>query len=198
MKSKRRCDRYARSIQLIRRVSSGCSIMRWPMDATEEARAALAEIERSLPDDAASVRQMLPWALGEPGTDGPELRAALANAPGNQARFTSSRDRNRRLQRRHRESRSDTPGLLFANLHSSKPAGQAMLRDRGSRRGWSATASRPIGAKKAGQPDAVHWARRISNAALMPGRRVDMSLLTGWRSICELWFAVPLCILRNA
>lgn len=95
-----------------------------------EARAALTEIEKNLPGDATPMRQMLAWALGEPGTDGPALRAALANAPGNQAGafFIARQDID------GYGADIETRGAIleayyFANLHSNKPAGSAMLRD---------------------------------------------------------------------
>src|SRR6266516_8013229 len=47
---------------------------------------------------------------------------------------------------------------------------------RGSRQWSRATASRRIGARKDGPPDAGRWARQISNAAPMPHRCIEMSL----------------------
>ena len=115
----------------IGRVSSGYSITRSPMDATEEARAALAEIEKSLPGKDAALRRLLPWALGEPGID--RARAARGDrecAGERSQRFLDRAPGHRRLQRRHRDvAERYLEAYYFANLYSSKPAGHAMLRD---------------------------------------------------------------------
>jgi hypothetical protein len=38
--------------------------------------------------------------------------------------------------------------------------------------------------------------RNVSKVAVATPEKTQCS--PGWQSICELWFAVPLCILRNA
>jgi adenylate cyclase len=53
----------------------------------DEARTALAEIATRWPKEAAFAQQLLPWALGEPGVDPVNLRAAIADAPAGEAAF---------------------------------------------------------------------------------------------------------------
>jgi adenylate cyclase len=96
----------------------------------DEARAALAEVETRWPKDAAFARQLLPWALGEPGIDSRNLRAAIANAPAGEANnyFIARQDidgYNADIQTRG----AILQAYYFANLYSSRPAGHAMLRD---------------------------------------------------------------------
>ena len=96
----------------------------------DEARAALAEIETRWPKDGAFARQLLPWALGEPGIDVPKLRAAIADAPGNQASSFLIARRDVDGYNADIESRGAIlQAYYFANLYASRPAGQAMLRD---------------------------------------------------------------------
>jgi adenylate cyclase len=96
----------------------------------DEARAALADIETHWPKDAAFARQLLPWSLGEPSLDGANLRAAIADAPGNQGSsyFIARQDVD------GYNADIESHGVIleayyFANLYSSRPAGHAMLRD---------------------------------------------------------------------
>jgi TolB-like protein len=96
----------------------------------DEARTALAEIVMRWPKDAAFAQQLLPWALGEPGVDPVNLRAAIADAPPGEATgyFIARQDIDRL------NAYIDTLGAIpqqyyFVNLYGSKPMGQAMLRD---------------------------------------------------------------------
>jgi TolB-like protein len=96
----------------------------------DEARAALAEVETRWPKDAAFARQLLPWALGEPGVDVRNLRAAIADAPAGEASnyFIARQD----VDSYNADIESHGAILqayYFANLYSSRPAGHAMLRD---------------------------------------------------------------------
>jgi tetratricopeptide (TPR) repeat protein len=97
---------------------------------TDEARAALAEIVTRWPKDGAFGQTLLPWALGEPGIDPAKVSAAIADAPENEASVF--------LIARHDVDGYNTDihsrgaileAYYFTNLYSSKPAGQAMLRD---------------------------------------------------------------------
>ncbi|MEO5836547.1 MAG: hypothetical protein ABIQ20_07650 [Thermomonas sp.] len=95
-----------------------------------EARAALDYLEQNLPEDAAVARQLLPWALREPGVDAGELRVAMAAAP-------SGELSNYLIARRDIAAYDDfmenggaiLQAYYFSNLYRSKPAGQLMLRD---------------------------------------------------------------------
>jgi TolB-like protein len=96
----------------------------------DEARTALAEIVMRWPKDAAFAQQLLPWALGEPGVDPVNLRAAIADAPPGEATgyFIARQDIDRL------NAYIDTLGAIpqqyyFIDLYGSKPMGQAMLRD---------------------------------------------------------------------
>ena len=97
----------------------------------DEARAALAEIETRWPNDAAFAQTLLPWALGEPGIDPANCaRRSRTRRRAKQASLLHRAAGHRRLQRLHRDSRSDTSQVTTSpDLYSSKPAGQAMLRD---------------------------------------------------------------------
>ena len=98
----------------------------------DEARAALAELETRWPKDFELERQLLPWALGELGTDIQGLRAAIADSPGNDADiyFVARQDIDR--YNKYIASRGAVlQAYYFADLYSSKPAGHAMLRDPG-------------------------------------------------------------------
>ena len=146
----------------------------------DEARAALAEVETRWPKDAAFAQTLLPWALGEPGVDPGNLRAAIADAPpGEASSYFIARQDVDGYNAYIETLRSDTPGRTTSPIFTA--AGRWATRCcaiRGSRRCWCATASRPIGARKAGPPDAGRWARRISSAAPMPLRCLEMSFLT--------------------
>jgi adenylate cyclase len=96
----------------------------------DEARAALLEMEARWPKDAELARQLLRWALREPGVDVSDLREAIANAPGDEASlyFIARQDVD------GYNADTETRGAVrqayyFANLYSSRPAGHAMLRD---------------------------------------------------------------------
>ena len=96
----------------------------------DEARAALAEIETRWPKDAAFAQTLLPWALGEPGIDPVKLRAAIADAPGNQASSFLIARHDADGYNADIETRGAVlQGYYFANLYASRPAGHAMLRD---------------------------------------------------------------------
>jgi len=95
-----------------------------------EARVALAYLEKNLPEDAAVARQLLPWALREPGVDAGKLRVAMAAAP-------SGEVSNYLVARRDTAAYNDfmenggaiLQAYYFMNLYRSKPTGQAMLRE---------------------------------------------------------------------
>jgi TolB-like protein/tetratricopeptide (TPR) repeat protein len=96
----------------------------------DEARAALAEIERRWPKDAVFAQTLLPWALGEPGIDQDRFRGAIADAPPGEATgyFIARQDID------GLNAYIDTLGAIpqqyyFIDLYGSKPMGQAMLRD---------------------------------------------------------------------
>ena len=96
----------------------------------DEARAALLEMEPRWPKDAELARQLLRWALREPGVDMSDLREAIANTPANEASvyFIARQDID------GYNADTETRGAVrqayyFANLYSSRPAGHAMLRD---------------------------------------------------------------------
>ncbi len=96
----------------------------------DEARAALAEVVSRWPNDAAFAQILLPWVLGEPGIDPTKLRAAIADAPENEASiFLIARQDidgyNADIQSRG----AILEAYYFANLYSSNPAGHTMLRD---------------------------------------------------------------------
>jgi tetratricopeptide (TPR) repeat protein len=96
----------------------------------DEARAALSEIVNRWPEDAAFAQQLLPWALGESSVSPGKVRAAITDAPENEASYFLI-------------ARQDVDGYnaditthgpiveayYFANLYSSKAAGDKMLRD---------------------------------------------------------------------
>jgi TolB-like protein len=96
----------------------------------DEARAALAEIVTRWPKDAAFAQTLLPWALGESDVDPVKLRAAIADAPADEASnyFIARQDidgYNADIEGRG----AILQAYYFANLYSSKPAGHTMLRD---------------------------------------------------------------------
>jgi TolB-like protein/tetratricopeptide (TPR) repeat protein len=96
----------------------------------DEARAALAEIVTRWPKDAAFAQTLLPWALGEPGIDPAKLRAAIADAPENEASgFLIARQDVDGYNADIRSHGAILEAYYFANLYSSRPAGHAMLRD---------------------------------------------------------------------
>ncbi|HST27912.1 MAG TPA: hypothetical protein VLK26_06040, partial [Rudaea sp.] len=96
----------------------------------DEARAALAQFQARWPKDAEFAQTLLPWALGDPGVDANSVSAAIAAAPPGEANYYL-------IARRDVDgynAYTQTLGAIlqayyFANLYSSKPAGQAMLRD---------------------------------------------------------------------
>jgi TolB-like protein/tetratricopeptide (TPR) repeat protein len=96
----------------------------------DEARAALAEIVSRWPDDGAFAQQLLSWALGEASMDPRQLRAAIADAPENEASyFLIARQDVERYNADIETRGAILQAYYFANLYSSKPAGHLMLRD---------------------------------------------------------------------
>ncbi len=96
----------------------------------DEARAALADIASRWPNDAAFAQTLLAWTLGEPGTDPTKLRAALADAPENEASLFLIANQDIDGYNADIQSRGAAlEAYYFCNLYSSRPAGQAMLRD---------------------------------------------------------------------
>jgi hypothetical protein len=96
----------------------------------DEARAALIEIVTRWPEDAAFAQQLLPWALGESGADPAKVRAAIADAPENEASyFLIARQDVDGYNADIKTHGAIVEAYYFANLYSSKPAGHAMLRD---------------------------------------------------------------------
>jgi TolB-like protein/predicted TPR repeat methyltransferase len=96
----------------------------------DEARAALSEIVSRWPEDAAFAQQLLPWALGESGTDPAKERAAIADAPENEASYFLIARQD--VDGYNADTKTHGPiveAYYFANLYGSKPAGHAMLRD---------------------------------------------------------------------
>jgi hypothetical protein len=96
----------------------------------DEARAALAEIIARWPNDGAFAQTLLPWALGELDLDPVKLRAAIADAPENEASVFLIARQDVDGYNADIESRGAIlEAYYFANLYSSKPAGRTMLRD---------------------------------------------------------------------
>ena len=96
----------------------------------DEARAALAEVASRWPNDAAFAQTLLPWALGEPGIDSANLRAAIVDAPENEASiFLIARQDVDGYNADIKSRGAILEAYYFANLYSSRPAGHAMLRD---------------------------------------------------------------------
>jgi hypothetical protein len=96
----------------------------------DEARAALTEIVTRWPEDAAFAQQLLPWALGESGVDPAKVRAAIADAPENEASYFLIARQD--VDGYNADTKTHGPiveAYYFANLYGSKPAGHAMLRD---------------------------------------------------------------------
>jgi len=96
----------------------------------DEARAALADLVRRSPDEAAFAQQLLPWAFGDSGVDPDKVRAAIADAPPGEATnyFIVRQDID------GLNSYIETVGAIpqqyyFIDLYGSGPTGQAMLRD---------------------------------------------------------------------
>jgi TolB-like protein/tetratricopeptide (TPR) repeat protein len=96
----------------------------------DEARAALTDIASRWPEDAAFAQQLLPWALGEPGVDPEKVRAAIADAPQDEASyFLIARQDVDGYNADIKTHGAIVEAYYFANLYSSKPAGHTMLRD---------------------------------------------------------------------
>ncbi|HEY4273543.1 MAG TPA: hypothetical protein VGM65_16205 [Candidatus Udaeobacter sp.] len=96
----------------------------------DEARAALTEIVSRWQEDAAFAQQLLPWALGESGVDPAKVRAAIADAPENEASyFLIARQDVDAYNADIKTHGAIVEAYYFANLYSSKPAGHKMLRD---------------------------------------------------------------------
>jgi TolB-like protein/tetratricopeptide (TPR) repeat protein len=96
----------------------------------DEARAALAEIDKRWPKDARFAQQLLPWALGERGVDPNNVRAAIADAPPNGASNYLIARQEIDGYNAYMETIGAVPQqYYFINLYVSRPMGQAMLRD---------------------------------------------------------------------
>jgi tetratricopeptide (TPR) repeat protein len=96
----------------------------------DEARTALAEIEKRWPKDAGFAQQLLPWALGEPGVDPNNVRAAISNAPAGEAGYYLIARQDIDGYNAYMETIGAIPQqYYFINLYVSRPMGQAMLRD---------------------------------------------------------------------
>ncbi|PYK12208.1 MAG: hypothetical protein DME65_04760 [Verrucomicrobia bacterium] len=97
---------------------------------SDEARAALVEIVTRWPKDAAFAQTLLPWALGESDLDPVKLRAAVGSAPpGEASKYFIARTDIEGYNADIRSRGAILEAYYFANLYSSRPAGQAMLRD---------------------------------------------------------------------
>jgi hypothetical protein len=95
----------------------------------DEARAALAEIVKRWPNDAAFAQTLLPWAVGEPGIAPIKLRAAIADAPPSEVAYYFIARQDVDGYNADIESRGAIlEAYYFANLYSSRPAGRMMLR----------------------------------------------------------------------
>jgi TolB-like protein/tetratricopeptide (TPR) repeat protein len=96
----------------------------------DEASAALTEIVSRWPENAGFAQQLLPWALGESGVDPAKVRAAIADAPENEASyFLIARQDVDGYNADIKTHGAIVEAYYFANLYSSKPAGHTMLRD---------------------------------------------------------------------
>jgi adenylate cyclase len=96
----------------------------------DEARAALTEIISRWPEDGGFAQQLLPWALEEPGVDPEKVRAAIADAPQDEASyFLIAREDVDGYNAYIKTRGAIVEAYYFANLYSSKPAGHTMLRD---------------------------------------------------------------------
>jgi len=96
----------------------------------DEARAAFAQFQASWPKDAAFAQTLLPWALGEQDVDAEKLSAAIAAAPPGEASYYLIARRDVAGYNAYSEQLGAIlQAYYFADLYSSKPAGQAMLRD---------------------------------------------------------------------
>jgi len=96
----------------------------------DEARSALAEIEKRWPNEARFAQQLLPWALSEPGFDPDKVRTAIADAPSGEATtfFIARQDVDG--YNAYVETLGAVPReYYFIDLYGSRPMGQAMLRD---------------------------------------------------------------------
>jgi tetratricopeptide (TPR) repeat protein len=96
----------------------------------DEARAALRDIVGHWPEDGAFAQQLLPWALGEPGVDPGKVRAAITDAPQDEASYFLVARRDVDGYNAYIKTRGAiVEAYYFAHLYSSKPAGHTMLRD---------------------------------------------------------------------
>ena len=139
----------------------------------DEARAALAEVVTRWPKDAAFAQTLLPWALGEPGIDPAKLRAAIADAPENEASIFLIARQDVDGYNADIQSRGAILEAYYSPIFTAaNPPATRCCAIRALRRCWCATASRRIGARKAGLPDAARSAKRISNAGWI--RRAEM------------------------
>jgi TolB-like protein len=96
----------------------------------DEAHAALTEIVTRWPEDGSFAQQLLPWALGESDVDPAKVRAAIIDAPANEASyFLIARQDVDGYNADIKTHGAIVEAYYFANLYSSKPAGHTMLRD---------------------------------------------------------------------
>jgi len=96
----------------------------------DEARSALAEIEKRWPNEARFAQQLLPWALSEPGFDPDKVRTAIADAPSGEATSFFIVRQDVDGYNAYVETLGAVPQeYYFIDLYGSRPMGQAMLRD---------------------------------------------------------------------
>ncbi len=96
----------------------------------DEARSALAEIEKRWPNDAAFAQPLLSWALGEPVVDPGKVRVAIAEAPAGEASYYFIARQDIDGYNAYIETLGAIPQqYYFIDLYGSRPMGQAMLRD---------------------------------------------------------------------
>jgi len=95
----------------------------------DEARSALAEIEKRWPNEARFARRLLPWALSEPGFDPDKVRTAIADAPSGEATSFFIVRQDVDGYNAYVETLGAVPReYYFIDLYGSRPMGQAMLR----------------------------------------------------------------------
>ncbi len=96
----------------------------------DDARAALAQIQANGPKSLAYTQTLLPWALGDVDLDPDRLSTVISEAqPGAASPYIVARQDVARYNDYTEKAGAIIQAYYFANLHRSKPAGQAMLRD---------------------------------------------------------------------